>query len=100
MIKYILCLSISLFLVSANLLMPATSLAAEFRSGEVMNFGAGAVLNNAYVAANQLEIKGSQIERDLVAAADQATIEAEIKGGLIAAARELNLKGAVGQNAR
>lgn len=74
--------------------------AAQFRSGDVLDFANGDVLDNAYMAGNQVTIKGSQVDHDLIIAASQATIESEIKGGLVAAAGTLRLKGSVGQNAR
>jgi hypothetical protein len=80
-------------------LLPATAMAAEFHSGQALDFLATDQLKNAYLAGSTITVS-APVAGDLAAAGSTVTVNGDIERGLLAAGGTLTINGAVGQTAR
>ncbi len=97
--KLLATLLLTLFCI-ANLAMPTISWAAEIHSADKLDLRETDSLNNAYLVGGTITIINTPVTNDVVIFADTATIKTQISGGVIAAAREINLAGRVEHNVR
>jgi len=91
--KLLICLALLVLLV------PAVSLAAQFKSGENVNVGQSEKTKNLYIAGQKVIID-APTSSDLTAGARTLEINGAVENDVFAAANALTLRGDVGKNAR
>ncbi|MDO8444320.1 MAG: hypothetical protein Q7S80_02350 [bacterium] len=83
------------------LLIPATVLAAEFKSSQngPVSLGAKEQSNNLYIAGQMVSIDGN-VSKDLVAAGSSVAINGNVENSILALGSTVSVKGNVGDNLR